>query len=242
MGECELPLGALLLIDAVTSVHCSLHRPAGAAPLPTRAAAEIVVQLRTLHVGAKCSDDAEPGVPRAWTQQLDAAHARQVAAAKRLQATWRGRPARLRDVVQDAWWGKDHLRHALHAKPAVRVEGERHATAAAKTIAAPHNNVNHLHRLQAQLRAAAEATERALRCLCLPQANSRALLLPMTVERSDAILADADLTHWKRRRQMLQVLLCLLGGCVCVLFVGLATLAIVWASLQEPDRSNGHLT
>ena len=94
MATCELPLGALLLADECLGVRCALSRHANAAPVASRGAAELLLDLSTLHVGHKHPDDEAPGVPLAWRHLLTKERRAEFHAATMLQAGWRGRSGR----------------------------------------------------------------------------------------------------------------------------------------------------
>ena len=100
MGSVELPLAALLLAEKpIVDVRCPIRPHPSAAPTRRGVAAELIVQLTTLHVGEACPDDDVPGVPSTLRAAVAAERRGQFEAAQP-QAGWRGKEGR--DAVAPA--------------------------------------------------------------------------------------------------------------------------------------------
>ena len=243
MGTCELPLGSLLLVDSATNVRCSLLRHASAAPVATRANAELDLELRLLHVGSPHPDDGDQGVPLAYRQALVEERRAEFAAATRLQARWRG--CNLRGVL-----GRRRKLHAELSSVAGVAEQALARSAGGRLCLA-------LRRCQfAMLGGVGRSLSHSPKGDDGISGPSRAPLLPMSVTRSDAVGAaekgaskDADVAadsdRWHRRRTMMRILLCLLCSSVCTLLAGTAVLFVLLrmrVSDHAPGLANdGHL-
>jgi hypothetical protein len=134
MATCELPLGALLLADEVLAVHCTLNRTAGARPIAVRGAAELLLELSTLHVGAEQPDDQVPGVPAVWLHGLAQQRRAEIGAATRLQAGYRGR--KLRRYIISRRQSPELVRQKLEAPRSLSAEAAEasHAESAGGTV------------------------------------------------------------------------------------------------------------
>ena len=92
MGTAELPLGSLLLADAL-SVTCSLALDPGAAPIEAPPG-ELLLELSALHVGMPHPDDLSPGVPLARIHAMLEQRRAEFRAATAMQTRWRSRTAK----------------------------------------------------------------------------------------------------------------------------------------------------
>jgi hypothetical protein len=214
MATCELPLGALLLADEVLAVHCTLNRTAGAMPIAVRGAAELLLELSTLHVGAEQPDDQVPGVPAVWLHGLAQQRRAEIGAATRLQAGYRGR--KLRRYIISRRQSPELVRQKLEAPRSLSAEAAEasHAKSAGGTVClalrrCPHGSWRLVRRLVRTVAPCCEACCRpALSGLrgrayevyhnrapasapgrasdgAAAAANTAMPLLPQTMERSD---------------------------------------------------------
>jgi hypothetical protein len=214
MATCELPLGALLLAEEVLAVHCTLNRPAGARPIAVRGAAELLLELSTLHVGAEQPDDQVLGVPAVWLHGLAQQRRAEIGAATRLQAGYRGR--KLRRYIISRRQSPELVRQKLEAPRSLSAEAAEasHAESAGGTVClalrrCPHGSWRLVRRLVRTVAPCCEACCRpALSGLrgrayevyhnrapasapgrasdgAAAAANTAMPLLPQTMERSD---------------------------------------------------------